>query len=220
MKNTPDYQSATTTKTYDQFLKAVAHGARSEVEEFTMPAVQILSITGNEPPASEQYQNALAALYGLAYTLKMGLKFKKIPHPTGYFDFAISGLETLWWSTAGHAFEIANPDTLHWQAFLIVPGFVTQELVDTARTQAQVKKPRIPYSSVRLETFDEGRVVQLLHTGPYDQVQVALDTLHSYMEKHRLTMRGKHHEIYLNDPSRTTPGKLKTVVRLPVTPTK
>lgn len=220
MKNTPEYQSATTTKTYEQFLIAVAHGVKQEVEELVMPPVQILSVTGNEPPESEQYQNAIGALYGMAYTLKMGLKANKLPQPAGYFDFKIGGLETLWWSKAGHAFEIANPNTLQWRAFLIVPAFVTQELVEAARAQAQAKKPRIPYTTVRFEAFDEGRVIQILHIGPYDKEQAAIDRLHAYMAKQGLVMNGKHHEIYLSDPSRTAPGKLKTVVRMPVQASK
>jgi hypothetical protein len=203
------------TKEYDELLKTLYGRARKNAELVQAPPVRVIRVEGNEPPGSEQYQQAIAVLYGIAYTLKMGLKFGQLAKPAGYFDYKVGALETLWWSTAKH-FEITNAATLHWQAYLMVPEFVTRKLFNEAWKLAQAKKPDVPYERATLATFHEGPVVQMLHVGPYDRELVAIEALHTYMAEHGLVAAGKHHEIYLSDPGRTAPAKLKTVIRLPV----
>jgi hypothetical protein len=203
------------TQEYDDLLKALYAGARKKVELIQVPPVRIIRVEGNEPPGSEQYQQAIAVLYGIAYTLKMGLKFGQLAQPPGYFDYKVGALETLWWSDAKR-FEITDAAHVHWQAFLTVPDFVTRKLFNEARKLAQAKKPDVPYERATLATFHEGPAVQMLHVGPYDRELVSVETLHAYMNEHGLAGAGKHHEIYLNDPGRTAPAKLKTVIRLPV----
>jgi hypothetical protein len=204
-----------TTKEYDERLKALYLGARKDVQAVQVPPVRVIRVEGNEPPGSEQYQQAIAVLYGIAYTLKMGLKFGQLAEPPGYFDYKVGALETLWWSTAKR-FEITDAATLRWQAYLMVPGFVTRKLFNAARKLAQAKKPDVPYERATLATFHEGPAVQMLHVGPYDRELHTVQALHDYVAEHGLVVRGKHHEIYLSDPGRTAPTKLKTVIRLPV----
>lgn len=217
MKRPGSFRTIRTTKAYDDFLRALYLGVRQRVEEIAVPAVQVISVTGNQPPATKPYQEAIAVLYGIGYGLKMGLKFGTLPRPAGHFDYRVGALETLWWSVGGQ-FEITNPETLCWQAFLMVPAFVTRKLVDEARRIAKNRHPELPYETATLTAIDDGHSVQTLHVGPYDREQSTLDALHAYMADHGLVLTGKHHEIYISDPRRTRPEKLKTVIRLAVKP--
>jgi hypothetical protein len=215
MKKRLAYKSIRSAKTYDDFLGALYIKAKRKVEEVDLPPVQVLSVHGNEPPASKQYQDAIAVLYGIGYTLKFGLKFGNIVRPKAYFDYKVGALETFWWSV-GKTLEINNPKTLRWQAYLMVPPFVSKKLVDRARQPAREKHPDLPYDKASLEVVDEGRSVQILHVGPYYQEQPTIDELHRYIADHGLAVKGRHHEIYISDPRRTKPEKLKTVIRLAV----
>ena len=215
MKILPSPKSIRNTKQWDEFLKALSTGVKRQVEEIRIPPVQVIAVSGNEPPASKRYQDAIAVLYGIAYGVKMGLKFKKLPRPKGYFDFRIGALDSLWWSTGG-VLEIGNPETLRWQAHLMLPAFVNKKLVEQARSAALVKHPDIPYGSATLTTINEGRSVQVLHVGPWNKEQPTIAQLHEYIAAHGLAVNGKHHEIYISDPRRVKPEKLKTVIRLPV----
>jgi hypothetical protein len=209
------YESIRTTRAYDDLIGALYLKVRRTPEAVEVPAVRVLAVTGREPPAAKPYQDAIAALYGIGYGLKMGLKFGKLPRPKGYFDYKVGALETFWWST-GKTFEIDNPKTLRWQAYLMVPSFVSQTLVDEARRQAKAKHPEVPYEKAALEVVDEGRSVQMLHVGPYNKEQPAIDELHRYAADRGLAATGRHHEIYISDPRRTKPEKLKTVIRFGV----
>jgi len=212
MKILPSPKSIRNTKQWDEFLKALSTGVKRQVEEIRIPPVQVIAVSGNEPPASKRYQDAIAVLYGIACGAKMGLKFKKLSRPKGYFDFRIGALDSLWWSTCG-VLEIDNPETLRWQAHLMLPAFVNKKLVEQARSAALVKHPDIPYGSATLTTINEGRSVQVLHVGPWDKEQPTIAQLHEYIAAHGLTVNGKHHEIYISDPRRAKPPKLKPARR-------
>ena len=207
------YRSVRTGAAYDALVKRLYAGVREKVEVVDVPPIRAIAFAGNEPPGSPQYQEAIAALYGIAYSLKMGLKLRKLPRPARYFDYKVGALETIWWTT-GKTFDISNPATFRWEAHLMVPPFVTQRLLDAARKLVQEKHPEVPYHAVRLVAIEEGRSVQTLHVGPYDREQPTLDRLHAYMAEHDLAVRGRHHEVYLNDPRRARAAK--TVIRLPV----
>ncbi len=217
MKTLPSFKAIRTAKAYDDFLKVLYAGAKPQVEEIAIPPVPVICVTGNQPPATKQYQDAIAALYGISYGVKMGLKFGKLPRPAGYFDYKVGALETFWWSVS-EELDITNPETLRWQAYLMLPAFVTKKLVDEARDLAKAKHPEIPYEAVRLARVDEGRSVQILHVGRYDAEQPTIAKLHAYAADHGLAITGRHHEIYISDPRRTPPEKLKTVIRLAVKP--
>jgi hypothetical protein len=210
-----DYRSISSSGEYDAFLKDLYTGARQKPHELTIPSVRIISVDGNEPPASEQFQNAIAILYGIGYTLRMGLKYNKLPRPKKYFDYKVGGLEALWWSTTGKL-DISDPKTLRWKAYLMVPAFTDHKLFENAVLQAKAKKSEIQYERARLEEMDEGHSVQILHIGPYDKEEPAVALLQNYMKENGLQMVGRHHEIYISDPGRTKPEKLKTVIRFQV----
>jgi len=211
------YDSIRTTKAYDELLNALYIKVKRTPEEIVVPALQVISVRGHEPPSSKPYQDAIAVLYGIGYGLKMGLKFGKLTGPRGYFDYRVGALGTFWEST-GKTLEINNADTLRWQAYLVVPAFVSSTLFGEAREQAQAKHPDIPYERAALEPVNEGRAVQMLHVGPYDREAPTIDAMQLYVAEHGLAIAGRHHEIYISDPRRTPPAKLKTVIRFGVVP--
>jgi hypothetical protein len=215
MKPVPDPRQVRTTEGYDDLLKTMYLGAKRRIEEVLLPPVSLIRVEGNQPPGSEQYAQAVAVLFGLGYTLKMGLKGGQLPRPAGYFDYKVGALETLWWSL-GRVLDTRDPETLRWRAQLMVPAFVTRKLFNEARRLARTKHPEIPYRLAKLVTFHEGPCVQTLHVGPWDQELPTIEALHAYVDGHGLAVSGKHHEIYLSDPRRTAPEKLRTVVRVPV----
>ena len=216
MKTALGHEPIRTAKAYDALLNASYIKVKPHVEEIDLPAIQMICVTGNEPPGSKQYQDAIAVLYGVGYGLKMGLKFGKLPRPKGYFDYRVGALGTFWWST-GKTLEIDNPATLHWKAYLMVPAFVSEKLVGKARRLAGAKHPDFPYERAAPASVEEGRSVQMLHVGPYDKEQPTVAELHRFVAEHGLAVTGRHHEIYISDPRRTKPEKLKTVIRFAVT---
>lgn len=215
MKPTLQYSAIRTTKAFDDFVGALYMKAKRDPEEIVVPPLRVISVRGNEPPASPQFQRAITVLYGVGYGLKMGLKFEKLPRPRGYFDYRVGALGALWASAHG-AFDINDAASLRWQAYLIVPAFVSKGLFERARAQANQKHPEVPYDIATFEVLREGRSVQALHVGPYDKEQPTIERIHRYLDEHGLMVSGRHHEIYISDPRRTSPAKLKTVIRLGV----
>ena len=186
-----------------------------------MPPATYVAVDGrgdpNEPDGA--YQRALGLLYGLSFTLKMAPK-AGVDLP-GYFAYVVPPLEGLWTLDGAGAFDPARKDDFAWTSCIRLPGFVTPEIFEWARGEAERKKGG-DFSAVRMMTLDEGLCVQRLHVGPYDDEPPAIDELHRFAEEEGLTIdltpQRRHHEIYLSDPRRTAPEKLKTVIRLPARP--
>jgi hypothetical protein len=97
----PDFSSIRTSHAYDRYATLLYGRVKTRAEEIVIPPIQAIAVQGNQPPAAKPYQEAIAALYGIGYTLKMGLKFGKLPKPTTYFDYKVGALETFWWATRG-----------------------------------------------------------------------------------------------------------------------
>jgi hypothetical protein len=211
-----NYRSVKSPEAYDELLNALYMKVPTHVEEIVVPAVKIIAVGGHEPPASQDYQQAIGVLYGIGYTLKMGLKFGKLPAPKGAFDYRVGALETLWWSDEKTL--CMDDPTLQWKAYLMVPAFVTARLFEEARCQAVAKHPEVSYARGALETLEEGRAIQVLHVGPYGAEQPTIALLHQHAQEHGLAISARHHEIYISDPRRTKPERLKTVIRFPVGP--
>ncbi|WP_456821085.1 GyrI-like domain-containing protein [Cellulomonas sp. URHB0016] len=181
----------------------------------TVPPLQLLMVDGHgDPNTSPRYEDALASLYPLAYALKFLSKGE-----LGR-DYAVMPLEGLWWSQDLHSFTTARDKSRwDWTMMTMVPDWLGQEHVETARAAVVCKGGAPVLDAVRLETFDEGLCVQTLHVGPYDDEGPVLDAMHHEAIPGRsLRMTGKHHEIYLSDARRTAPAKLRTILRQPVEP--
>lgn len=182
-----------------------------------IPPMIFIMIDGKGDPLSEEYQNALAILYGLTFIIKMSKTSGK--QPQGYFEYVVPPLEGLWWCEGGK-FEFDKRDSWRWTSMIRQPEFVTAEVFEWAVKELEQKKPSLDVSLARLQTFTEGLCVQMMHIGPYSDEPNSLEVMQRYMEENNLTdmteLEGKHHEIYLSDPRRTAPEKLKTVLRHPV----
>ncbi len=185
-----------------------------KVSVVDVPPRQYLMVDGRgDPNTSQEYQEALAALYALAYTIKFMMKKGEMA-----LDYTVMPLEGLWWAEDMDVFSLADKDSWLWTAMILVPEVVTQVTVDTAVTEVIRKKNPPAIGKVRLEQLAEGTAVQIMHIGPYADEAPTIANLHKFIAENGYIPRGKHHEIYLSDPRRTAPEKLKTVIRQPVAP--
>ena len=175
-----------------------------------VPQMAFLMIDGHgDPNTSTDYQEVLNALYAMAYTLKFAVK------ALGN-DFSVMPLEGLWWMEGMSAFSLENKDRWDWTMMIMQPEWVTAELVETARQEVARKKDPPALPRIRFGTYHEGLSVQMMYVGPYDEEHETIMGLHAYAEEEGYVLHGKHHEIYLSDPRRTAPEKLRTVIRQPV----
>ena len=179
-----------------------------------VPIQRFLMVDGaGDPNTSPAYVDALEGLYPFSYALKFHSK-RELER-----DYVVPPLEGLWWAEDMSSFTSdRNKNAWQWTMMLYVPDWLTADDVDTARRSAEKKQPPRALDSVRFETLTEGLCVQTLHLGSYDDEGPVLQRMHNdVMTSQGLTMTGKHHEIYLSDPRRVAPQKLRTILRQPVT---
>lgn len=182
--------------------------ATAKPQILDLPPIPYLAIDGHGSPADEQMTVKMGALYGMAYTLKF-------MHKEHGQDFVVAKLEGLWHPEGGYEQDIVNPSTMIWDYKLLirVPEFVKTEDLTDAREQLRKKKKDGPFDEVKLEVIEEGLVVQALHIGPYAEETSTIEGMHSYAAEQGYHHTPSHHEIYLNDPRRVDPAKLKTILR-------
>lgn len=178
-----------------------------------VPEMQFLMVDGHgDPNVAQAYQDALEALYAVAYKIKFASK-KQLQR-----DYVVPPLEGLWWADDMASFSTAR-DKSHWDwtMMIMTPEWITAEICATALEQVRKSKDPAALDKVRLESYHEGLSVQILHVGSYDDEGPTLQKLHEeYLPQNGLVENGKHHEIYLGDPRRVAPDKLKTILRQPV----
>ncbi len=182
-----------------------------------VPPMNLIMIDGAGDPNQIEYQQAVGALYALAFTIKMSKMSGN--QPQGYYEYVVPPLEGLWWVSGG-AFFFNERDNWLWTAMIRQPEFVTPAVFNWALEECRRKKPELDLSKARFETFTEGLCVQIMHIGPYRDEPRSLALLEPFIKENGLFNQTgserKHHEIYLSDPRKTAPEKLKTVLRLPV----
>ena len=185
----------------------------------TVPAMNFVAVRGAGDPNEEggAYQQALELLYGLSYTIKMS---KKGTHQIeGYFDYVVPPLEGFWWQEGLAGVDCAHKADFQWISCIRLPDFVTPDDFAWAQAEAARKKKR-DFSAVELLTLEEGLCVQCLHLGSYDDEPATVEAMHAFAASQGYELdfsdERRHHEIYLSDPRRTAPERLKTVVRHPV----
>ncbi len=183
-------------------------------ERFTLvevPKLSFLMVDGaGSPEASPAFQEAIQALYSVAYTLKFTSKQEQ------GLDWKVMPLEGLFWTDASGRLTLDGKGHWNWTLLLLQPEFVTAQEVARAVDVAEKKKALPGLRSLRLEPFHEGLCVQTLYLGAYAEEKPTIERLHAFIAEEGYTPAGKHHEIYLSDPSRTAPERLKTVIRQPV----
>lgn len=172
---------------------------------------------GYSPGNSPGFQEAVQALYGISYTLKFMFKKRK----TNAIDYPVMALEGLLWLTEGDVFDINIKDNWSYTLMIMQPEIVTQEIFEEAREQVRKKRgDSEALSKLRLEYFEEGLCVQMMHIGPYATEPATIETMRAFAEQNGyrdcVGHERKHHEIYMSDPRKADPAKLKTVLRHPV----
>jgi hypothetical protein len=196
------------------FRRALKHyqGTRA-IEVIDVPAMQFVMVDGaGNPNTAQAYKTAIEWLYSTSYALKFAAKAS-----LGR-DYVVPPLEGLWWADEPEDFVARRKDNWRWTMMIMAPDFITHAMFSEAVSKAAKKLGEAP-DTLRLERYDEGRCLQVLHVGSYDDEGPILAQLHGVeMPQRGLAFNGHHHEIYLSDARRTAPSKLKTILRQPVRP--
>ncbi|MCX6059067.1 MAG: GyrI-like domain-containing protein [Chloroflexi bacterium] len=202
-------------------FKYLYQPSAKKMEIIQVPNLQFAMINGaiekgQAPGTSPLFAQATQALYGLSYTLKFMLKKRK----TNAVDYSVMALEGLWWVEDG-MFDITIKDNWFYTLMIMQPEVITKEIFEEAREQVRKKKGASEIlSKLKLATFDEGLCVQVMHIGPYAAEPATIDRMKEFMTENNLRdnvgPNGKHHEIYLSDPRKAAPEKMKTILRHPV----
>ncbi len=168
-----------------------------------------LAIDGKGSPGGQAFQDAVGALYGAAYTIKMTRKF------AGEQDYKVCTLEALYWQDGGCCLDLPKEEW-RWKMMVRTPSFIKPKDLKNAVAALLEKDKGALVRQVRLEKLSEGLCVQMLHVGPYDEAARTVAEMRAFCESRNLKPVGRHHEIYLSDPHRVAPEKLRTLFRQPV----
>jgi len=189
-----------------------------EVTVIKIPRFNFIMVDGVIPAnisvaEAPDYLAAVETLYGLSYTIKFMCKKRK-NNPVNY---PVMPLEGLWWTKDSHKkFTVSHADPWYFTAMIMQPTPVTATLFAEAREQLRAKKDPAMLDHARFEALKEGFSMQVMHLGPYSEEPATILRMNEFAAAHGYRIHGKHHEIYLGDPRRTAPAKLKTVLRHPV----
>jgi hypothetical protein len=194
-------------------LRHLYQPSRRAFSVVEVPSMNFLMIDGHgDPNKAPEYQSAVEALYAVAYRLKF-LSKKGLDK-----DYVVPPLEGLWWATDMATFtDRRDKDAWDWTMMIMQPQWIGPDMVQEALEQVTKKGDQPAVNELRLEPYAEGLCIQILHIGSYVDEGPALYKMHhEFIPQHGYEMSGKHHEIYLSDPRRTAPEKLKTILRQPV----
>jgi len=176
----------------------------------TKPA-KYLAISGRGAFDGKEFETKIGALYGTAFTIKMTRKFE------GKGDYVVCKLENQLWLDDDKADDSdIDPEQWNWKMFIRTPDFVTEEDLEKAQ-KALLEKGKAPEANqVKFDTIDEGLCVQMLHVGPYNKEPETVEVMKAFANEQGMELYGRHHEIYISDPRRVPPERLKTILRMPV----
>lgn len=185
-----------------------------------IPKMNFLAVRGKGNPNDEksEYKDSIGYLYAVAFTIKMS--YKSDHRIKGYFEYVVPPLEGLWWQNRNTlGIDYSRKDEFNFISMIRLPDFINREEYDWAISDAERKK-KLDLSRVEYLTYDEGLCVQCMHIGPYDAEPATIDLMHQYASDngYQEDLKGDrlHHEIYLSDPRKTDPSRLKTVIRHPI----
>ncbi len=197
---------------YKKELKHLYQPTASTVEVVDVQQMNFLMIDGEgDPNTSQAFQDAVGALYSLAYTLKFMVKKGAVG-----IDYGVMPLEGLWWVDDMTQFSIEKKDDWKWTLMIMQPEAVTGELLAEAVEEVRKKKNPVSLSNIRFESFSEGKAAQIMHIGPFSEEGPTIEQVHTFIKENGYNRSGKHHEIYVSDMRKTAPEKLKTIIRQPM----
>lgn len=189
------------------------HAKRGEFRVVEIPRMQYLMVDGHgDPNTSQEFIDALEALYPVAYKLKFASKIELSK------DYVVPPLEGLWWADDMRAFTAARDKSQwDWTMMLFVPDWINEGMFEAAKVKASQKDTPKSLAKVRLESLEEGLCVQTLHIGSYDSEAPVLEEMHAeFIPQNGFKMTGKHHEIYFSNFKKVAPEKLRTILRQPI----
>jgi len=194
-------------KQYKKFFTAPAKNA----EKIDVPEFNYFMVDGSgDPNNSAVFQSAVELLYALSYTLKFMVKKEGLGP-----DYSVMPLQGLWWADNMEHFLEGERDKWKWTLMILQPDFITKAMVKKAKAEAEKKKGK-SFENVRFEKYHEGLTAQIMHIGPYSEEHPTIEKLHKFIEAEGYKRYGLHHEIYLGDPRKADPAKLKTIIRQPM----
>lgn len=188
----------------------------------SVSTIKFIMIDGKgNPNTCVEYKNACEILYGLSYSIKMSKM--NGTQPNDYYDYVVPPLEGLWWvddENFNGLNKILNKELFQWTSMIRQPEFVTPEVFEMAKEVLHKKKPELNLSLARLVEWEEGLCAQVMHIGAFDDEPSTIQKLEDFINKsghqNDISNSRRHHEIYLGDPRKTSPEKLKTVIRHPI----
>ena len=201
-------------KEYKELYKPKDKHSIINVEKTNFIAVRGV---GDPNAENSEYKQSISLLYPIAYAIKMSKKGDyKID---GYFDFVVPPLEGFWWQEGIKGVDYANKQNFHFISLIRMPDFVTKEVFEWA-IEETTRKKKEDFSKVEFFTYDEGLCVQCMHIGSYNDEPITVEAMHEYMIEQGyeldITDERFHHEVYISDVRKTSPEKLKTVLRHPI----
>lgn len=198
--------------------KGLYNPSAKEVSVVKVPRFNFIMLDGMIPANTQvgdapDYLNALETLYGLSYTIKFMCKLRK-KDPV---DYPVMPLEGFWWTKGSDkSFTVSHATDWFFTAMIMQPEPVTKAVFAEGREKLREKKNPVMLDKARLEAFEEGPSIQIMHLGPYSEEPATIKKLVDFAAESGYKTHGKHHEIYLGDPRRTAPAKLRTVLRHPI----
>ena len=191
-------------------LKEYYNPSAIEISTVNVPIMNYLIIDGQgDPNKSQEYQEAIEALFSISFAMKFAIKKNQ------EIDYSVMPLEGLWWSE-DEDFNIENKSSWNWSSMIVQPEYVNHTLFENVLAETKKKKELVALNKIRWEAYHEGVVAQVMHIGPYSAEGPTIERLHKFIKEKGFSLRGKHHEIYLSDPRRAKPEKLKTIIRQPI----
>ncbi|HSV48684.1 MAG TPA: GyrI-like domain-containing protein [Candidatus Acidoferrales bacterium] len=190
-------------------LKHLYDSSDKQVTIIDVPDMNFLMVDGQGAPASPQYQEAIEALYAVAYALKFNIKKAQ------GIDYGVMPLEGLWWADDMTKF-LEDKNKWRWDMMIMQPKYVTKELFKEAVEQVREKKAPAALDKVRFECYHEGKAAQIMHVGPFSAEGPNVEKIHAAIKAAGHELSGKHHEIYLSDARKAAPEKWKTILRQPM----
>ena len=192
-------------------LKHLYKPSAKSVEKVTVSGMNFLMIDGKgDPNTSQEFMDAIEALYPVAYALKFMVKKGGME-----IDYGVMPLEGLWWSDDMDNFSVGRKEEWKWTLMIMQPEFVAPAMVEEAIEQVRLRKNPVSLSQLRFESYEEGEAAQIMHIGPFSEEGQTIEKVHAFIEENGKERRGKHHEIYLSDTRKADPAKWKTVIRQP-----
>ncbi|MDQ1281027.1 MAG: hypothetical protein QG670_2291 [Thermoproteota archaeon] len=192
-------------------LKDLYNPSSKEIVVVDVPKINFLMIDGmGNPNTAREYKEAIEALYSVSYTIKFMIKKEKA------IDYTVMPIEGLWWADDMTKFRTGEKAAWKWTSMIMQPEYVTTDLFKKALDQTQKKKNLPSLSKLRFQAFHEGLSAQIMHIGSFSSEGPIIERIHAFIKEKGYDLNGKHHEIYLSDPRKAAPEKMKTILRQPI----